>query len=264
MSLRDSIAQAQRYLEDMMKKHRYKKADKARDLAVEERMDYMNCAGKLNQCLTEFKITIKGQVFHIREGELFGRDTVLQEDELWDAAMGYMLVKDAQYALKSLYNVNSVSYAYDLLHGVIDYMNGGKLKMPLINGVRRSKERNAYGYLTSDKAISDKEALLETFFEELKRTGDIEACLAKAIQPAEREGGRRSGRSGGSGGNSQSYRERLQAIEDDAAPEILEMPDPDSVDVCAPAINSEPAVSSADEMRARLETVEDLPSQEEA
>ncbi|MBR4308137.1 MAG: hypothetical protein IKT58_00935 [Oscillospiraceae bacterium] len=258
MSLKDSIAQAQKYLEDMMKKHRYKKANAARQVAVEERVDYMNCAGKLNQCLTEFKITIKSQVIHIREGEMFQRDTALQEIELRHAAIGYMLVKDAQYALKSLYNHNSVQYAYDLLNGVTKYMNGDRLNLPMINGVKRSKDRNIHGYLTSDKAIRDKEIILEGFFEELKRNGDIEACLAKALRPAEKEGDRRygsgdaSGKTGGTGGNTQKHRN----VAENETPVELEMDDLDSIDIYDPTATDMPLVSEQDAMRAVLDAME--------
>lgn len=270
MSLKDNVIRVQNYFEEVMKKHRYNKANNARQAAVEERLDYTNCAGKLNQCLSQFKITIKTQVMHIREGEMFQRDTTLQEDELWDAAIGYMLVQDAQYAMKSLYSINSVEYAYSLLNGVTNYMNGGRLNMPLVNGVRTSSDRNAHGYLTSEKAIRDKEALLKSFYDELKRTGDIDGCLARAKNPAVQEGGRRHGRSSGTGGNSQSYRDRLDAIPGEENVELLEMTDIDNVDIDVPTAAApqvsvpEKPVFQSDAMRAQMEDLEDLAMTEES
>lgn len=261
MSLKDSIEQVQMRLEAMMKNYRYKKNNATRQAAVEERMEIMTCSGKLNESLLQFNTTIRTQALHIQEGIKYHRDTNLQEDELWDAAIGYMLVKDAQYALKSLYSYDSIEYAYNLLDGVTKYMNGSKLKLPRIAAVRRTKDRNMAGYLTSDKAIREKELFLEGFFEELKRTGNIEKCMASAPYPGEVDGDRRYGTSsksttgGSSGANTQSHRERLDSIPDDAPIPVYDIPDPSNVDIRVPTEAAVP--SRSEQLRAAMASCPD-------
>ncbi len=269
MSIKESIMNIQDKLEAMLKKRRYKKANKERNAAVEERVEYLECAGKLNEALSQFRTTIRTQAINIKQGEAFHRDTRLQEDQLWDAAIGYMLVQDAQYAMKTLFNYDSIQYAYDLMQGVTKYMNGGKAKFARVPGVRKAKERNAAGYLTSDQLLEEKEAFLETFFEELKRTGDIEKCMAAARRPADVEGGRRYGSGGSSGSGGNALRQSIRAVENQPTEDYVYELDPDSVDIHAPedytiaagnalrdALVQEPAAEEAVEETAALETME--------
>lgn len=180
MSLKMVIIKLQDRLELAMKNYRYKSANKDRDAKVKERMEYMDCAGKLNQSLALFKSTIYKQALHIQEGEFYGRDTKVQEDELWAAALGYMLVQEAQYHLKSVYNLDTIGYAYDLLKGVEKYLDGGRISFPKVLGVTKSKERTKAGFIIPERVIRDKSELLGSFFEDLKQTGDIEGCLKEA------------------------------------------------------------------------------------
>lgn len=250
MSIKESIMNIQDRLEKMLKKRRFKKANDERKAAVEERTEYMDCAGKLNQALVQFRTTIRSQVIYIKEGTMFHRDTTLQEDELWDAAIGYMLVQDAQYAMKSLFNYDSIQYAYDLLKSVTNYMNGGKPKFAMIPGVRKSKDRNAAGYLTSDKLIREKEAFLETFFEDLKRTGDIEKCMAAARLPAEVEGERRAGTGGKTGGaGSNPLWRGAKSVAADKNEEVVYELDPNDVDIHEPVYEEAPETAESNPLR---------------
>ena len=205
MSMKERIIQAQNSLEAFMKKRRFAKANRARELSIEERCLYTDCYGKLNESLANFTYTIQAQVNHIRVGKAEHRSTVVQEGQLWDAAIGYMLVKDAMYAMDSLYDQHSLNYAYDLLNGAVSFMNGKKPKTSRFTGIRMMLKKNQVGHLSSEEAISEKEALLETFFEELKRTGNIDECIRNAHNAAEQAGQRRFSPEGtdnmGGGGN---------------------------------------------------------------
>jgi hypothetical protein len=114
-------------------------------------------------------------------------------------------------------------------------MDGGKLKFPHVEGVRRTKDRNFAGFLKSSKQIEDKEAILESIFEELKRTGDIDQCMEHAEYPGEMAIEQRNGWGDKpSGGAVQSYRNALDQIpDDDDVRDEIEEPDYD-VDIHVP------------------------------
>lgn len=183
-SISDMLNDAKAYIKQMQRKHKFKKANKERDEAAALQYDLGVCRGKLESCKKQFNRTIRTQSANIAEGRATGADTIIQEQILWDAAMGYMLVNDAIFALQSVTSNDSVAHAYDLLDAAMKQIAGkgtGLSKLPKIGS---TKERNAYGYITSDTAVKQKEMLLDTFFERLKETGDIEGCLAESDNPS--------------------------------------------------------------------------------
>jgi hypothetical protein len=145
-------------------------------------------------------------------------DTLLQEQILWDAAMGYLLVRDAIYSLNSVNTYDSVEHAYEMLDEAVKVMTGkGKPSDKLHLGQQR--ERDAYGFVTSSAAIKQKEALLETFFEQLKVSGDIEACLRERNDPIRQRAEAMRSYTGGEGAGGSRMDEllgRLEGVEDDA------------------------------------------------
>jgi hypothetical protein len=89
---------------------------------------------------------------------------------------------------------------------------GGKVRhMPQLNVLQ---DRGIYAGLTSQEALESKEQLLDAFFETLKDTGDIEACLASGVNPAANQAARRASAAAVPGGTSDvsDLRERLNSI----------------------------------------------------
>lgn len=180
MAILDTLDTAKTYLQEIQRNRRFQRENLNRQDAAELQAALAKCRGKMEVCKKDFERTIRSQSRNIEEGLKLGADTGLQEQMLWDATIGYMLVKDAIYALSTIASRHSVAHAYEMLDAVTRQMSGKKSSLPL----KRVRERNVYGYITSEMAIEKKSELLATFFDRLKATGDIEDCLAKAKQPA--------------------------------------------------------------------------------
>ena len=179
MSLMDSLEAAKDSLNEFKRKRRFKKDNKQREEAAQLQSDLIKCRGKLGSCRTEFARTVRTQAANIRKGQQEGMDTLLQEQILWDAAVGYMLVRDAIYSIETLNNYDSVDHAYSMLEQATKQMMNKRNSMDKLK-LTSNKKRNEYGYITSESSRKEKEQMLELFFEELKKTGDIEACINEA------------------------------------------------------------------------------------
>ncbi len=176
MELLDIFGDSQKALDELRRNKTFKRQNRERRQAVELLDALSKCRGKLNISLKNFERSIREQSKFIREGLRDGRDILLQEQTLWDAAIGYMLVSDAIFALKSINTYDSVEHAYELLEEAIKIMTGRAKPKDSLN-LGRQRERDAYGYITSKTAIKRKEEMLDSFFNELKTSGDIEACI---------------------------------------------------------------------------------------
>lgn len=183
MAITDSLKAARAKLEETMKDRRFKKANLAREEKVALQTAQAMCRGKLEVCQRDFERIIREQSRYIREGQAIGADTLIQEQMLWDAAIGYMLVKDAIYSLRTINNHNSLAHAYSMMDLATKHMAGKKSGLPM----KTIKDRNIYGFVTSDAAYKAKSELLDSFFEELKASGKIEECLENAQHPSQRE-----------------------------------------------------------------------------
>lgn len=188
-SISEMLEDAKASVKQMEKKHNFKKANKDREAAVQLQYDLGLCRAKLERCKKQFDQTIREQSRHIEKGRSEGLDVLVQEQILWDAALGYLLVRDAIFALQSVNNYDTVEHAYELLNAAVRQMTGKREKKRNW-GFMRDKERDSYGYLTSAATLKEKETKLDGFFEELKKTGDIEACLAAARNPNDVRGDR--------------------------------------------------------------------------
>ena len=192
-SIINKIEDAKKALEELKRKRKFKKANDARAEAAELQMQLATCRGKLEICKNDFNRTIRHEAKSIAEGTEIGADTVIQEQTMWDVAIGYMIVKDAIYSLKTISTFDSVTYAYDMLGTAVDLMSERKRIMPKLPNVAGKRGRNVYGYITSSAALRQKQEILDSFFEELKRSGDIEQCLALAKNPVDVAAARKSG-----------------------------------------------------------------------
>lgn len=186
MSVTDMLDDAKRSLADIKRKRKFKKANQSRKDAAELQSSMAKCRGQLEICQKEFKRTIANECRNIAEGKKLHADTLIQEQTLWDAAVGYMLVKDAIFSLKSINSNDSIAHAYDMLDAAVAQMSGKKNRLLDVPHLKNSKGRNAYGYIASDSAVKEKEELLDGFFEKLKVTGDIDQCLESAYAANDR------------------------------------------------------------------------------
>ena len=182
--LSDLLADAQEKLDKIRRDRRFKKARLNMDDIVALRSALVTCSGQLAICKNDFELTIRDQARNIREGESIGADTSIQGEILENSAIGYMLVKDAIYELKSVQRSDTVTQAYNTLDVAIDLMTDRTRKLPVPGRIRRLKEREVFGGVTSENAVAQKRLIVSQIFEALKETGDIEACLKNAANPS--------------------------------------------------------------------------------
>lgn len=232
----EMLKEAKASVKQMQKNHKFKKANKERDAKSELQYNLGLCRGKLENCKNQFKRTIRTQSQNIAEGRRQGIDTLIEEQILWDAAIGYLLVRDAIYSLNSVTSYDSVAHAYDLLDAATKQISGktGGISKLLKRG--NGKTRNEYGYVTSDAAVKQKVEYLDTFFDELVQTGDIEACMQNAGHPANVNAARRkvagnNKSTGGTGGKSMvdKYLSEMDDMAGDDWEEEIEVPDTEDV-----------------------------------
>lgn len=227
MAIMEAMEDAKRYLEELKKKRSFKKANLAREEMAELTASLAKCSGKLEICKKDFNRTIRTQSRNISNGQRLGADTMVQEQMLWDAAMGYLLVRDAMFALRTINSYDSVAHAYDLLDAATKQITGKRGSVAKFIHIKSGKTRNEYGYITSATAVKDKEALLESFFDRLKVNGDIEECLSFVRNPADQQAERRractdgiapESREGGSSARDEMM-DRLNGVQDSQKPE---------------------------------------------
>ena len=176
MSINDSLNQVKKELDKMKRDRRFKKANMESKARADLLIEIANCNGILNRCMLDFSNIVSEQSRIIRKAADEGYDTTSQEQILWDAAIGYMLVRDCMFALKSVSSFDSLTRAYDSLNYTIKNISGSKSKS-LKQIADSHVDKEAYQYLNSDDILAEKQQLLDSVFAELKLSGDIEACL---------------------------------------------------------------------------------------
>lgn len=206
MSIISMLEDAKNGLAEIKRKYKFKKANEMRKDAAELQSALAKCRGQLEICQKEFKRTILTQSRNYAEGRKQGADTRNVEAIIWDAAIGYLLVKDAIYAVKTINSNDSIAHAYDMLDAAADQMRGKRNRYLDLPHMKPLKRRNNYGYVASDEAVREKENFLNGFFEKLKVTGDIDACIE------ETNAANASGRGAEDGYG--SFEDRLNAMED--------------------------------------------------
>ncbi len=180
MSVNDKINQVKDKLDKLKRDHRFKKANKERAIEAELTYDIVKCAGDLGACKKEFFYTIKDQSEFIRKGRAESYNTAIQETQLRDAAIGYMLVKDALFALQSITSYDSVTHAYDLLDAATKKITGEKVFPFFKDSKKKKPKRDEYGFINSAEAVEAKAGIVDSFFERLIETGDIDLCIKEA------------------------------------------------------------------------------------
>lgn len=192
-----NLEDAKRALKEYKRKRTFKKANKEREEEVALVHALSVCRGKLEVCKNDFKRTVRSEALNIKAGNKIGADTTIQEKNLGDAAVGYMLVRDAAFSLETISSFDSVTHAYEMLGAALDMMENRGRKLPKMPKIGALRSKNAYGYISSSAALYAKQEILASIYEELLETGDIEKCLEEFNHAAEVDTGRRSGSSDG-------------------------------------------------------------------
>ena len=176
MELLHIFDDAKKALAELKREMDFKRKNKKRAAAVELLDALARCRGKLEISRTSFERSIREQSAFIQEGLREGHDTMIQENSLYDAALGYLLVREAVFALKSINNYDSVEHAYELLNEAVKIMSG-KAKPKNSLNLGKQHERNVYGFITTNASLRAKAEMVDNFYDELMRTGDIESCI---------------------------------------------------------------------------------------
>ena len=189
-SITDKINDAKKALDNAMRDRRFKKERMAREKRAEYVAEVAICSGKLTACKNDLSRAIRQQSSYITEGAKQGCDTTLQEQNLKDSAIGYMLLNDAIYALRSINNSNDIEYAYRILDVAARCASGKSIKTSgMLKKLGKLKNCSDKDF---EEAYNKKEELYNGIAGQLKETGDIEACLKNARPAAENEANLRS------------------------------------------------------------------------
>lgn len=179
--LSQSLANAKESLEEFKRDRRFKKANQQRQQQIDLQVALSKCRGKLEVCQKDYKQIIKASCIAIQEGMNTGMDTLVQQQMLWDASLGYMLVRDAIYSLRTVNTSDSISHAYDMLDEAIGLVT--HKKSSFFKKFRAQQDVDKAGFISSSASVRDKEEMLNQFFDALIMSGDIEECIKSAQNP---------------------------------------------------------------------------------
>ena len=168
-------------LKELQKRNRIRQYNKDTEKRAQFLFEVGEIRGDLRVCGDQFKIAIHEQAKSVRDGIANGFDTLVQQQALKEAAVGYLLVRDALFALNGVVTNDTVSHAYEILDSAVKRMSN---KKPNNKGYNIGSERGEHGYITAPASVENKERYVATFFNELVKTGNIDACIEKVPNPA--------------------------------------------------------------------------------
>ena len=179
MSMKDAIESVKKKVAQIKRNHQFSRDNKKRQWDAHLTKELMDCAGDLGVCRGKYEMAIRRQSEEIREGLAKGYPVAVQKNLLMNAAVGYMVVKDALFVIRSVSTYDSIENAYALLDMATKTITGEKVKKPKL---RRHPTREDYAFLNSFETLEAKEKIVNSngFMEMLIATGDIEKCMAAA------------------------------------------------------------------------------------
>lgn len=179
MSMKDAIESVKKKIEKIKRNHQFSRANRKRDWEAKLTKELMDCAGDLGVCRGQYEIAIRRQSEEIREGLAKGYPVAIQKNLLMNAAVGYLVVKDALFVIRSVSTYDSIENAYALLDMATKTITGEKVKKPKIG---KHPTREEYAFINSFETLEAKEKIVNSngFMEMLIATGNIEKCMAAA------------------------------------------------------------------------------------
>ena len=179
MGIKETIEAAKKKMEQIKKNHHFKKENDRRKQEAQLTKELMDCAGDLGVCLSNYERAIRRQSEEIREGMAKGYPITIQKNLLLDAAVGYLVVKEALFVIRSVATYDSIVDAYALLDMAAKTITGEKVKKPK---KKKHPTREEYAFLNSIETMENKMKIVNSggFMDMLIATGDIEKCMEAA------------------------------------------------------------------------------------
>lgn len=213
-------------IEKMMKDKQFKKEAKFFDWKCKYSMELNECAGELNLCRQMFSMIAFSAAKDIKQGEDEFRDTSLQEAELKNAFLGYLMMDDALYTLKSINDYDAITSAYESLDRAEKRIKGEKAKKNLGTFFRKPDREGVKATLENEVLDEKREKIYSEVKDELKATGNIEQTLLNyrqrkreekngVRQPAARAEASRTETPAVPDKNYESEEERLRRVENE-------------------------------------------------
>ncbi len=179
MNIKEMISSAKKKIEQIKKNYHFKSENERRKKEAQLTEELMICAGDLGVCRSTYERAVRRQSEEIREGMANGYPVTVQKNLLMDAAVGYMIVKEALFVIQSVATYDSIVDAYALLDMAAKTITGEKMKRP-----KKSKRpsREEYAFLNSFETVEAKKRIVTSsgFMDMLIATGDIEKCIEAA------------------------------------------------------------------------------------
>lgn len=174
------------------------------------------CVGELAKCQSMLERNIFLQAADVREGMEKGFDTAPPEQILWDSAIGYMLADEAIFALGGIAGYDDLNRAYASMEAIIKRITGEE------SGTRSNvRKKDGFGVkrdisadIVSQERLEKHEKMLNTFFDDLIRTGNFVDLLTEARK--------------------KEYENRMKKIEQVRAEPEADTDEPEIVDIDAP------------------------------
>lgn len=187
MSTSDILNNAKKSIQEIIKSIQFKKAVNDRERLVKIQTAHQKCCGVLERSRIEFENIIREQCNQVKIGNSLGQYTDVQEQLLYDAALGYIYIKDAMYAVTSVNNDDSMNYAYNLLDFAVQNLTR-KNAHPIKSKITEFKaKRSAFKDQLQEDADAKRAELALAILPELKINGDIETCLKHVRLPEKTE-----------------------------------------------------------------------------
>ena len=180
--VKDKLTEIQKKINKMMKDRRYKKANKFMEWQNEYSAEILKCAGELRKCREELSLVITDTARAIKHGRAEIRNISLQEKELENAAMGYLVVDDAIYALQSVNNYDAINDAFETINLAAKRLYGERPKKKMGTLFRHPEREDFKTYLESDEINDARELVYKDIKENLIASGNIEECLKQYRQ----------------------------------------------------------------------------------
>lgn len=188
MALPQSIDRLSELIKETSKKISYAYTAHLNKKSLNEAVEINKCAGQLGVCENEFKKIIRVQCKAVRDARAEGFNESVQMQIVTESAVGYLLVREARFAVSTIRSFDSLEIANDLLESSALTIQG-KRRSAMDSLSKLTKKRGSYEYIYSADAYEEKLKRVQGFIEELIRTGDIDKCIReeKNIQNEKKE-----------------------------------------------------------------------------
>ena len=179
MEINEMIGNVKKTLKKILRNRKYKKELDEHNRNVDMLQSLMECSGELNQCKSSYFTAIRQQQRNIRNGKEEGFDTTAQRNLLKEAALGYLVVEEAMFSLKSMGSYNQILRAYAMLDSITKDVTGKKGRFSKRRQLDIDDGEDLISQFNSDEKLAELGAKVENHLDELAVTKDIEASMKR-------------------------------------------------------------------------------------